>query len=479
MGSIFQTLGLGAGFDTKAVVRELVAAERAPREKLLDARAKRIEAHISALGRFQAAFAALSNALDQRIASGAVGPIARVSDPSVLAVSAAPGRVVPQRMVEVRTLASAQTLATNPVADPQAILGSGTLTIRFGTVAGSGPATGFTPGTRPDLVVEIGPGQGSLAGIRDAINVAARAAGAGLRAELVSDPAGTRLLLSGETGAGAGFLVETETPDLAPVAFTVGGGGMARTAAAGDAELVLDGVPLRRAANSFDDLLPGVSVQLLRAAPGLPVRVSARHAPAEIAATVSDLAGALNELLGLGRDLTRGAGAPGEPGALVSNTVARSAVAALVQLTTRPLAAPEGDAPQQLADIGLTLDRDGKVRVDQARLQRAADLHPGRIEAMLRELARAGTFTSPPGPLKAIAADLRAALEGRPGQPPALQRESEAIAAERARLEARMARYEAGLTRQYAALDRQVGEARQTLAFLSRQTDLWFGRRER
>jgi flagellar hook-associated protein 2 len=479
MTGIFSSLGLGAGFDTRAVVRDLVAAERAPREKLLEQREARVQARISALGQFRAAFDALTAALDSRIASGAIGAIPRVSDPSILAMSVAPGRLLPARTVEVLALAGAQTLASAPVADQDAPIGEGTLTIRFGTVEGTGEAEGFTPGSTADLVVAIGPERSSLSGIRTAINDAAAAAGVGLRAEIVSDPDGSRLILSGGTGQGSGFLVEADSPALEPLAFAVGSGGLARTEVASDARIRLDGVVLRRSANSFDDLVPGVSMQLLRAAPGLPVRIEARQSPGELAATVADLAGALNELVGLGREFTRGLGAPGAPGALVSDSAARRSVQALVQISTRPLIAADGDAPTRLADIGLTLDRNGQFQVDNARLQRAVDRHPGRVEAMLRELGRPGSFTTPPGPLKALAADLASAAQGRPGQPTALQREARAIAAERQRLDQRMERYEAQLTRQYGALDRQVGQSRQTLEFLSRQIDIWFKRTER
>lgn len=479
MTNIFGSLGLGAGFDTRGIVRDLVAAERAPREALLQQRLERVQARISALSQFQAAFDALTRALDNRIASGAIGAIPRVSDPSVLSVSIAPGRLVAPRTIEVRALAGAQALASAPVADAADPVGQGTLTIRFGTVAGSGEAEGFTEGSRPPLSVTIDASNDSLTGLAEAINAAAADAGADLFAEILTDPAGSRLVLRGATGEGRGFIVEADTPDLEAFAFTVGGGGMERTAVARDAELLLDGLVLRRTGNSFGDLIPGVEMQLLRAAPGTLVRIEARQSPAELSATVADLAGAMNELVGLGREFTRGRGAPGETGALVSDSAARRAVQALVSLTTRPLLGPSGDAPTRLADIGLTLNREGDFQVDQARLQRAVDLHPGRVEAMLRELGRSGTFTTAPGPLKAIAADLRVSVQGRLGQPTALQREAQAIAREQAKLEDRMARYEAQLARQYGALDRQVGQSRQTLEFLSRQIDIWFPGRDR
>jgi flagellar hook-associated protein 2 len=477
--SIYSSFGLGAGFDTGAIVRELVAAERAPRLALLDQRQARVDARISALAQFQSAFDALTGALDSRISSGAIGAIPRVSDPSILAISVAPGRLVPARSLEVLELARPQALASAPVADPAAAIGEGTLTIRFGTVAGRQEAEGFAPGTLADLVIEVGPGRDSLTGLRDAINDAAAQADLRLTAEIVSDPSGSRLVVRGATGAGQGFIVEASTPELEPFAFTVGGGGLERTAVAADAELALDGLTIRRTSNSFADLVPGVDFRLLRAAPGTQVVFEARQSPGELAATIADLAGALNELVGLGREFTRGQGAPGTPGALVADSAARRAVQSLVQLTTRALVAPDGDAPARLADIGLTLDRQGNFQIDNARLQQAVEAHPGRVEAMLRELGRSGSFVTAPGPLKSIAADLRAAASGRAGQPTALQREARSIAVERARLDARMNRFEAQLARQYGTLDRQVGQSRQTLAFLAQQIDIWFPRERR
>jgi hypothetical protein len=72
---------------------------------------------------------------------------------------------------------------------------------------------------------------------------------------------------------------------------------------------------------------------------------------------------------------------------------------------------------------------------------------------------------------------LRDAVQGRLGQPGALQREAQDIARQRQQLDQRMARTEASLVRQFQLLDTRVGESRTIEAALKLQIDLW--RRER
>jgi flagellar capping protein FliD len=77
-----------------------------------------------------------------------------------------------------------------------------------------------------------------------------------------------------------------------------------------------------------------------------------------------------------------------------------------------------------------------------------------------------------------MAEQFRTVAEGSPGQPSALQRESRAIAAERALLDARMERLRDSYTRQFTELDRAVGQSRQLRTYLQQQIDLWTNRND-
>lgn len=481
MSSIFSALNVGSGLDVRSLVTGLVAAERAPRQALLDDRQARAEARISAQGQFLSAIDALVSALGTRVSSGTLSGIPSVSDPSILTMRVEPGAIVPRQTLEVRQLAQGQTLASAPVADPAAAIGQGTLTVRFGTVAGTDAPTGFTGSGAANLVVAIGPGSDSLTGIRNAINDAAAVSGAPVQAQVVTDSTGSRLLLRGSLGAQSGFVVEA-TGDAALNAFAfpeTGPAALSRTQRALDAEVAIDGVTLRRPANAIADLVPGARLALARAAPGTIVTIEAQRNSAELTQVVTDLATALNELGAIGRELTRGGAASASTGALVSDSAARRAVQSLARLTTDTILAPNGNAPVRLTDIGISLTREGNFTVDNARLSAAVRDFPETVERMVTELNRPASFGVAAGRLPAIGAQFRTASTGGPGQQSALQRELADIGRQRAVLEERMTRLTDTYTRQFAALDQNVGQSRALQSFLTQQIDIWTRSRDR
>lgn len=475
MASVFNSLNVGSGLDVRSLVTGLVEAERAPRAEALTAREARVAARISAQGQFRTAIDALVTALGTRVASGSLSGIPAVSDPSILTMRVDPGTLVARQTLEVRALAQGQTLSSGTGVDPEAPVGLGTLTFRFGTVAGTTAATGFTPGRIADLTVTVTPGDDSLEGLRRAINDAAAVAGAPVQAQIVRDADGSRLLLRGSMGQESGFIIETSgDPSLGRFAFSnTGPSNLSRTQVAQDARVAVDGVELRRPANAIDDLVPGARLALGRAAPGTLVTVSAARDTAELAQVVRDVAGALDELSAIGRELSSSGTATGSAGALVSDSSARRALGNLARLTTEAILPENGAAPRRLSDIGISLTREGNFTVNEARLAAAVRDHPAAIEAMITAVNRPASFGQPAGALRAIGDQFRVATTPAAGQPTALQREQADIARQRGLLETRMARLTETYTRQFAALDRNVGQSRALQDFLTQQIDIW------
>jgi flagellar hook-associated protein 2 len=478
--NIVNSLNAGSGIDVKALTDNLVAAEREPRQRLLDERQARVDARISAMGQLRGGLDGVVSALDARIRSGSLSGIAAVSDPSVLGLAVSPGATVARQQIEIRSLAQGQTVSSAAIADASAPVGQGTLTIRFGSVAGTGAATGFAAGTAAALDVAIGPDQDSLAGLRDAINDAAARGGAAIEARILTDAAGSRLQLRGATGEAAGFVVTSAgSPDLARFAFEVGvAGGMERTQAASDARIAVDGLELRRASNRVTDLVPGATLTLTKAAPGQPVTIEARRDSGELGQAVRDLAQTLNELRAFGRALSASPSGGGSVGALVSDGATRRVLQQLGGLTSAGLIPANGAAPTRLADLGLSIDRTGAFIVDETKLAKASSEQPAAIEAMVTALTARGSVAAPAGPLRQMAELFRTAADGAPGQPSALQREARAITADRAVLEARIERLRDNYTRQFTQLDLAVGQSRQLRTYLQQQIDLWTRRPE-
>lgn len=472
MVNILTSLSAGSGIDVKALTEQLVAAEKAPRQKLLDARSERVEARISALGQFRTALDALVSALDTRLNSGALSGIPAVSDTSVLTFAVNPGTTVPRQSLEVRQLARGQTLAAAPVSDAAAPVGQGTLTIRFGSVAGSTDAGAFQPSALAALVVTIGPGDDSLTGLKNAINDAAALANAPVQAQIVADANGARLMLRGSLGEAAGFTVETAgDAGLQAFRFGEGLGGLSRTQSATDALIAIDGVELRRPANAISDLIPGARLSLAKAAPGQLVTIEAVRDSAELAQSVRDVSGALNELAALGRQLS--SGSTGNVGALTADGATRRALQQMMNLTSTSLIPAAGNAPTRLVDIGLTLDRDGNFTVDETRLSRAVADYPAAVEALITAVNTKAGSGKAAGPLRQLAESFRLAAEGSAGQPTALQLEKAAVARDQTALDNRILRATDAYTRQFTALDLAVGKSRAMQSYLQQQIDLW------
>ena len=478
MANILTSLGAGSGIDVKALTDQLVDIDVTPRQTLLDQRSASVDARITALGQFQQALAAMVQALDGRIQSGAISGQPTVSDPSVLGFTVDPGVTIERQNLEVRQLARAQTLASAAFADSTTAIGEGSLTIHFGSVAGDDDAGIFLPAALGALSVSIGPDDSSLEGIRNAINRAAIAAGAPVQAQIVTDADGSRLMLRGATGEQSGFIVETDgDSSLEAFRFAEGvTGGLARTQSAADSIIALNGLTLKQSGNSIDNLIPGTHLTLTKASPGAIVAIEAKRSAADLAQTVGDVASALNELADIGRELSKNT--PGSAGALAADGATRRALQSLTSITSAALIPANGDAPTRLSDIGISIDRYGKFNVDSTRLTKAVQQHPEAVEQLLTAMNQRAGAGQAAGPLRQISDNFTLAAKGSTGQPNALQEAKKAIAREQQALDDRAERLRATYTRQFSALDIAVGKSKALQTYMEQQIALWTKRND-
>jgi flagellar hook-associated protein 2 len=268
-----QSTGVGSGLDVAGIVNQLMAIERRPLD-LLDQKEAATKAQVSAYGSMKSALSALQTAA-AALANPAKfrGGKATLADTSLASVSAASGAAAGSYAIEVQALAQAHKLKSGTFATTATTLGSGTLTIEFGSY--SGGAFTLNPDKQAKNIV-ITPGQDSLAAVRDAIN----AAGAGVQAGIVNDGSGQRLVLSSsETGAANALRItvddtdgnDTDAAGLSRLAYDASMGGIShltQTAAAQDALLEIDGIAVTRASNAVAGAIEGVTLNLLKAAPG-------------------------------------------------------------------------------------------------------------------------------------------------------------------------------------------------------------------
>ena len=360
--SIAASLGIGSGLDINSLVNDLAAAAKQPKADLIAKRDTANKAKISALGQVSSGIDSFASALSSLIAGGSLFSQPSVSDASVFTASAVPGARLNglSASVEVRQLAQAQNLASDTLTSRTDAVGQGVLTITAG-------------GT--DFAVTIDGTNDNLDGLAKAINDK----NAGVTASVVVDSTGARLVVKGKSGEANAFTLSV--PDgtssglerFASDAMNVAQG-------AQDAIVRLDGVEVKRATNSFSDVIAGVQIDLKSAKPGTIVSVGVTRPTAAISQGVQDFVSAYNELLSVIGDATRNA-ADGTAGALRGDLSVASLQRQLAKLPTMTLSST-GTGVHTLAEIGVRTNRDGTLSLDTSKLQSALAADPDGVEAL-------------------------------------------------------------------------------------------------
>ena len=463
---IVSTVGAGSGIDTKALIEQLVSADRAARTKPLTARSDTLSARISALGQARSALQGIATSLAARVSSGVLGLIPASSDAGVIVERRGNGPALAfTSALSVTALATGQRLVAAPLASAADPVGEGVLTIGFGrsTDLGGGDFR-FAAGALPGLDITITAANNSLSGLRDAINAASSAAGAGISAGIVSNAGAATLAIRGPDGADRAFVISAAetpgSPGLGRFGHAPGNRPMSLTSTAGDAALSLDGIAVTRSSNVVDDLVPGVRLRLQRPATGVTL-VAARDG-ASLETTVSDVASTLGAMRELLADHRKGASGNDPAGALAGDATARAIDQRLVALVTTPIAAANG---LRLRDLGLSVTRTGAISFDPDRLAALPPARAADAEVLLRTLSG-----SSPQSLQAIAGLATPATGG-------MTRQRDAVTASLARVEAQLAAYRTGLTRQYAAMDTLVAASKAVGAQLDTQIRMWTSNR--
>ncbi|MDE2621521.1 MAG: flagellar filament capping protein FliD, partial [Sphingomonadales bacterium] len=349
------------------------------------------------------------------------------------------------------------------VASTATPVGSGTLTIRFGTVAGSA----FTEDAgHPALNLTIPPGA-KLADVAAAIT----SVNAGLSAYVANTVDGPRLVVKGQPGAANGFVLEaTEDPTdpgLSQLAWNPATGPATQLlTGAQNAAYKLDGLAMTSPSNTVTGLVAGLDATFTATNAGAPATLSFNDNTGAITATMQDLTGALNELAGMVKTAT-------DPltGDLNSDPGAKALKRALSQLSGAVIMpnTPAG-APRTLSDLGLSIQRDGTFALDGARLTKALAADPtgvaamftnglygvyGTIDGLNRTMAATGSATS-------LAASIAR-----------YTKQKTQAASDLSALATKQEAFRQQLVTRFATTQTAVSASTSTLTFLKNQIDAW------
>ncbi|MAN50823.1 MAG: flagellar hook protein [Marinimicrobium sp.] len=286
MGSdIINRIGGGSGVNTSKLVDDLVGLQQAPEEQRLETREQRIDAQISGYGLLRSAVSDLDSAV-QGLANEDTfnAKQASISDNSLMAVNELNPDAVPGNYrVRVSQVAQSQSLASGTFASLNDEVGTGTLNLRFGDWDGSGNFT-LAP-VAEGASIEIDDSNNSLTGLRDAINKA----DIGVQASIVGQEGNYQLLLTSPTGAQRELEI-TATEDagalgLAQFNYNEVEQGFTQQQEGKDAILSVNGLEVTRTTNTIDDVIDGMTFDILNADPAqeISINVSEDRALAETA----------------------------------------------------------------------------------------------------------------------------------------------------------------------------------------------------
>ncbi|MEQ1772147.1 MAG: flagellar filament capping protein FliD [Burkholderiales bacterium] len=367
--------GVGSGLDVNSLVSQLMALESRPLTVLATKEAKfqtQLTAYGSlkgALSAFQSSVAALSTPAKFSAVNASVG------DTAVASATATSAATAGSYALEVQALAQAHKLKSAAFTATTTDIGTGTLTIQFGTYTAGVFALNADKAVQ---TISIDAGKSSLAGVRDAIN----SANAGVTASIVNDGTGNRLVIASKDSGVANALkitvadddlAHTDNTGLSQLAYDASTGGtmnLTQTVAAQNAALVVDGIAISKASNTISDALEGVTLNLLKVNTPAATTLTVSRDNAGVQSAVQSFVKAYNDLNKTITDLSKYDAATKRASTLTGEVTLRSVQTQLRGVFNTALPSASGGL-SALADIGVTFQKDGTLKLDSSKLNTA------------------------------------------------------------------------------------------------------------
>lgn len=388
--------GIGSGLDINSLVSQLMAAESQPLNDLT----KQQQAYnqkLSAYGQVKSALSTFQTALQNLTSGGQLQALSATSStPAVLSASATAQATPGSYQIEVQQLAQQQKLSSAGYATTNDVVGSGTLSIQFGTY-NSATNTFTANANKAAASITIAPANDTLAGVRDAIN----AANAGVTATIVNDGTANHLVLtSTDSGAANSLKISVSDADgnnldaaglsaLAydPTAAAGNGKNLGQIAAASDAKLTIDGIAITQSSNTLSSAIQGVTLNLAQTNVGSPLTLNVSRDTQAITKAVQSFVDAYNTANATLKKLTAFNGVGAQNGILLGDATTRGLQAQMRSMLSNPVSS--GNALTTLSQIGVSFQRDGTLALDSTKLGTAITNNFDSIGALFNAAGKA------------------------------------------------------------------------------------------
>jgi flagellar hook-associated protein 2 len=366
--SIVNTLGAGSGIDVKSLAQSLVDAEKTPKKERIDEKIAKTEAKITGYGAVKFALSELKNAFAKiNDASDFSSIKTSNTQPSAFGVSTTSSAEAGSYSIEVVRTALAQRTASSNFVDRATPLNGGAafkLNLTIGGVSkGDINVTTATP-----------------AGMVSAIN----SAKLGVTAQLINTGSGFNVVVTGQTGSAQNFTLSSDDGTATgnnPKVPVTGVSFATSLQTAIDASFKVNGLTVIRGTNTVNDVIDGVTLDLFASTTGA-ARLDLNRNTAGIKDNIKGLVTAYNDFEETLKILgDRASEVEDFGGALAGESLLQTVRNQVRALVTNTSTTPGTDI-QAARDVGLSLDRYGKMNLNEAKLDAALQNNFTQVSTM-------------------------------------------------------------------------------------------------
>ena len=362
--------GLMSGLDTESIISKMMEVEKQP-VLLLQQKEAGYQSKISALGTLESGLSDLQSAAQAlKEPSDFTGTIATSGNPDVLTASASDAASAGTYQVTVTALAQAQQVRGAAFTASDATVGTGTLSIQVGSGA--------------SVDVTIDSSNNTLSGIASAINNS----NAGVNAGVIDDGNGNYYLTlaSKETGAAntIGFTVSDDDGNnddasgLSGLYTDPSNHTLTETQAAGNAKLTVNGIDVERSDNTIDDLIGGVTMTLKKADSGNPFTLTVSQDLDSIKGKIQTFVDKYNSLVDTFDKLQSYNADTKTAGTLLGDSTTNTIQSQLRDILYTQVSGVDTSV-NGLSRIGIQVDSNGKLSIDDTTLTTALENHQGDV----------------------------------------------------------------------------------------------------
>ncbi|QSX39688.1 flagellar filament capping protein FliD [Shewanella cyperi] len=356
--------GIGSGLDISNIVQVLVDSEKVPKEAIFNKTEQTINAKVSAMGTLKSELSKFQDAL-KKLMSGDELNQRKISASDSTYLSAVADKTAQKASydIKVESLARQHKVAGVNIADPNAVVGDGSLAF---TVNGANFSVALD-------------GTESLYQIASKINDDAN--NVGVTASVVTSDAGSRLVFSSDK-SGTDNQISVVATDTSGTGLNdmFGVGNLSELQAADNAIIYIDGQKVTSQSNEIKSAITGVTLNLAAADVNKVTTLKIEQDNDAVKTNVQGFVDAYNTLIGAIDKVSSYDADKKTAAALQGDSLIRSLESQLRNMASERVTV--GGKEVALYDIGIESDRYGKLSVNSSKLDAAIDGDMAKIEGL-------------------------------------------------------------------------------------------------